>query len=138
MDVKLTPADIRTHWPEVADGLREICQQGGGLIPEDYYATVALGKASLFVCEQNEGFVILQLTQMQDGPGNTPYKVLRVMAAWCKGGDARKRYLPALEEIANNEGCAYMEMETTRRGFLKDPGWFLDKMIFRREVANHG
>jgi hypothetical protein len=31
-----------------------------------------------------------------------------------------------------------MEMETTRRGFLKDPGWFLDKMIFRREVANHG
>lgn len=133
----LTIVDMRENWQEVAPGLREICRPDAGLIPEDYYTLVVLGKASLAMGEQGDGFVILQTGTRQDGPGGQPYKVMRVMAAWSKAGDARRRYLPGIEAIARQDGCRFLEFDTTRQGFLRDRDWTLDKMVFRREVP-HG
>lgn len=131
---QLIEVDIRRHWQEIYPGLQEICLQHGGMIPEDYYVMVIGGHASLCQGERGDGFVILRVVQKQDGPGNKTYRVLRVMAAWSKIGNARRKYLPAIDAIARQEQCMFAEFDTTKRGFLKDPDWFLDKMVFRREV----
>lgn len=129
--------DIKKVWNHVRQGLQTLCDNPDGMQPEDYYALIVFGRASLLLDNSTGSFVIIQFFESQDAPGES-CKVLKIMAAVGNGQkDARVTYLPELELIAQNEGCRWLEHDSTRKGFLKDKDWKLDKMVFRREVP-HG
>lgn len=129
----LEAVDIRQCWERVREWIEEVIEKVGpqDWRPEDIYAACATGHATLF-CDagDREGLVVIS---MNHNPF-TGEKFMFVWLAYSRGNasQAIETYENQLMEIARKEGCAYVEHESTRRGFERRPGWMMGNTTFRR------
>jgi len=128
---QLLPADIREHWNFVRPGLEEIAKvDRGEWIPEDLYATVVSGRASLFLTDDDQGFLICQTCLS----GYREERVLFLLAAWNRGKDPFGKYWDAIADLARAEKCSVVRFESVRKGFERQKNWNLNCYVLERRV----
>jgi|APCry1669192062_1035393.scaffolds.fasta_scaffold00042_6 hypothetical protein len=97
--MSLKPAYIRSCWPFVLDGLKEVKKLRGGTWRfEDVYADCVHKVAHLWLAD--EGFVIFR-PEVDDYSGQ---KILLVWMAWGQSDDDLiDKYLPQIVDIAKSQ-----------------------------------
>lgn len=131
----LTVANIREHWNWVRPGLVEVARENDAAwLPEDIYSSVQAGTASLLLAEgDTAGFLVAQVyTEALGGP-----KVFYIIAAFHPAGNAQQLYGEAVDETARELGCDVIEFGSLRRGFERQGGWEIDRIVYRRRL-NYG
>jgi len=128
---QLIISDIRTNWEKTRIALREIAAENNAAwIPEDIFVMVKNNLATFFVTDDGLGFVILQvMTESFSGD-----RILHIVVAHHPGKDPQEKYREAIDQIAIDHQCAFVECESLRKGFERKGGWNLDRMVFRRGV----
>ena len=129
----LIVADIREHFESIRGALAEIAAENDAAWrPEDIYTTVRNGEATLMLTDDGQGFVVVQVR----GDAYTGKRVLHILVCWHSAGDAQGLYGGAIDRVAATEGCRIVEFDTRRKGFERRGGWSVDRIVYRRSVAD--
>jgi len=106
------PDELKKYWVWVKQGLLKVIEAGSdGWIPEDVYTSIKLNQATLHIASEGEhftGFVVLTVTEGYEG------KKLFIWAAYHTAGNAVKKYLPELEQMAKKIGAKKIEFQSMR------------------------
>lgn len=131
----LTVANIREHWSWVRPGLAEIARENDAAwLPEDIYASIRAGSASLLLAEgDTSGFLVAKVyTEAYEGA-----KVFYIIACFHPAENAQQLYGKAVDAMAEELGCAFVEFDSRRKGFERQGGWEIDRIVYRRRL-NYG
>ncbi len=128
----ISPADIGKHWERIRAGLEVVhAKTAPDWIPEDLYVALDAGAATLFVADECDGFLILQKQQL----GRHRSKLLVwVVHAPSEYAQWSAQVYPELERIAREIGAVRLEMQSPRKGWLRDPFWVAKETIFTHEI----
>jgi len=122
--------ELKKDWPMVRNGLEVICaRQECDFIPEDIYFLIKSGRAALYVNGERDSFTVLRkITHSRTGEEGA-----EMVVTFCAVGRDSLELIAEIEEIARAAGCAYLEMDSQRRGFSR-AGWSEDRIIYRRSL----
>ena len=118
------PHDLHRAWPMVSPGVKTCLRNdpGEGTWPEDVYACLAAGMASLHVGLGHGhyyGFVVTQMAQSRWT--HEPY--LHLWLCFNEGGfSVLDRGQAQLERYAKEQGCQYMTSRVARSGLERLTG----------------
>lgn len=125
----IRPAELRKDWPWVKPLLEEVKAKGEhGWLPEDIYAAVSANRAAMYVSDEPEGVIVVQLS-----PDSwTGEQSLFVWAAHCKHGYdlISEETYALLDKLKAQYGCRSIQMEG-RPGWQKR-GWKIKKILYER------
>jgi hypothetical protein len=121
--IAVLPTEIKTHWPRIKSALEKLCKiRTDGWIPEDVYAFLIGGHATLYVNEGEwRGFVILQLLPNYSG------KRLHIWIA--HGVGEVVSYMEEIRQIAKHAGADRITFESSRKGWEKRASRFGFKSV---------
>ncbi|MFN3077831.1 MAG: gamma-glutamyl-gamma-aminobutyrate hydrolase family protein, partial [Alphaproteobacteria bacterium] len=108
----LYTTDIRKSWPSVRPGLFEICSAARDWNSEDVYAMCVSARAVCLLSSEDDGFIVVS----ESSDTLTGEKVLFIVAAYCKSGNANEKYMDDIEALARNVGATAIEAASVRRG----------------------
>ena len=112
----ISPKEIESYWQEIEPHIaRCVKHSEGELDSEDFKAYLLDEKMQLWIAIDGEKILASMVTQIVVYPKK---RVLRIIAIG--GGDMHRwiSFLPALEELALEQGCASIEV-WGRKGWLK-------------------
>jgi hypothetical protein len=109
-EVQPVLADIRAEWHWVKPGIEEILQDDPDVyeIPEDVYAACVNGSAHLWITDRY--FVVTKMFQDHGKKG------FLLWYSWSKDRGAKYSVdaHPFFEQVARNNGCQFMQAQTSR------------------------
>lgn len=123
-------ADWRPLWPWVREGLDGIVEKTHPTwIPEDVYADLKGGQASLFTIGERSAFFIAK--RITDYDGLTFF----IWALWGPGelGDIGDDVRDDIETFARSAGCRHIRMMSPRRGWSR-VGWVERDTVYERPL----
>ena len=125
-------ADWRTLWPWLRAGLLEVIERTSPTwLPEDVYADLKAGQASVLTIDGERGFVIVKRLIDYDGPS------LFLWAMWGPGELAPmyEGIMAELDELARAAGCRRIRMMSPRKGWQKVAGWVERDTVYERALT---
>ena len=131
----LKVVDVRFAWDEALPFIERVRKESDtDWRCEDVYAACISGASTMLMPEEvNDGVIVISIETNR----YTLNKFLFVWVCCSKDKEAQAKYAEQLEIIAKKEGCLYIEMMSTRKGFERKGGWKAARTVFRKEV-NHG
>lgn len=128
----LKVVDVRFAWDEALPMIDSIrVSSGSDWRCEDVYASCLSGDSTMLMPDETNSGVIVLSTEINKF---TLQKFLFVWICFSKENDAQQKYIEPLEEIARQEGCVYIEMQSHRIGFMKSKDWKPCVTTYRKEV----
>ena len=123
---------LKDIWPVIAPKIAEIRKNGEGRLEwrlYDVHSALIQKKAFLFNNDEDESFAIVK-TKQRNGE--------KILFIWIAYGvnDKRDRNVGFLQEIARSVGASSIEMESTRRGYDRVPGWQRILTTYSMEVTH--
>lgn len=116
--VPVAPNELRGAWAIVKDRVARIASKlKEPWVPEDVFCELLTGNSSLYLADDNSGFVVLRVFA-------TAYqRSLFVWICWNDAGENRcLDYLPQLMDIAVGNGCSKIDWESPRKWQRALPG----------------
>jgi hypothetical protein len=129
----LTPvADIerlRDLWPWVEKGLYVVKRKGKARwLPADIYGEIKAGTSALYLCGQDDGFMVCKVLQDYDGP------VLFVWAMYGRLIHIEQDIIDDLDELAKVVKAKRIQMRSPRKWASR--GYFHEQeVVFEREAS---
>jgi hypothetical protein len=131
---KVDPRYLCDVWEWVRNGLNHIIRKTkDDWQPEDVYAEIRNGHASLYLIYVNQERVGFMVTQMWAGYHAGPR--LFVRALWGEAHSLVKvehELMDAIRAMARESGCRAVRMNSPRRWYAR--GWQLKQYIYETEV----
>jgi len=128
----LKAVDVRFAWDEVLPQVESVrIASGSDWRCEDVYASCLAGDSTMLVPQEVGAGVLVISTEINKF---TLEKFLFVWVCYSKDSNAQQRFMDTLVEIARQEDCAYIEMQSHRTGFMKSKDWKSCATIYRKEV----
>ena len=126
----ITRADVATVQNIVLHGLE--CIKSGGFVdwsPWQVLNKCASGEWHLLMIGE-ERFMIISLNINTF----TDERFLCMEAVYCQGFNDIVTVLPEIDQLAREMGCAYIEMQSNRKGFERT-GWTVHDISYRRRLS---
>lgn len=120
----IPPQELRSVWDEVKQGLWIVQKYTSEpWIPEDIYADLKYGNATLHIEKNGGGFVVLQKQPQYDGVA------LHIWCAYSKGHQPLETYIQEIEEMARSIGAKRLTL-SSKRNWAK----YFEPVIYKREL----
>ena len=120
---------LREHWEFVEAGCREVLRKSKGIYtwrPEDIYALLRLGKATLYLTFYRGNLSGFGIVQRRDDPLGNDKPYLLSWIGWSANRETRMAYFKELESVARGYKLGEIRHESTRIGWLLSkptPDW---------------
>jgi len=129
---------VRDVWDKILPGLLEVKKRAKpSWRPEDLYAACLNGQLYVFMPDEDSSdFVLL-------GEGVSAYtgkRILKIVVAYSKDGNAIKKYGDQIDEIGIEAGCVESEFSSSRKGWQRlgpKYGYEPEFVVYRRKLT-HG
>src|SRR6185295_9987470 len=120
----IPPQDLRSVWDEIKQGLEEVRKSSHDpWIPEDVYAEIKNGTATLHVEKDGGGFVVLQKLNQYDGIA------LHIWCAYSKSLKPLEVYIAEIEQMARSIGAKRLTL-SSKRNWQK----YFEPVIYGKEL----
>lgn len=112
-------------WSEIKEGLEIVRKYTNEpWIPEDVYAEIKNGAATLHMDKDGGGFVVLQKQSQYDGIS------LHIWCAYSKSIKPLEVYIQEIEQMARNIGAKRLTL-SSKRNWQK----FFEPVVYKREIT---
>lgn len=106
------PGELKLYWGKVKEVLERLSSVSDGWIPEDVYAFLISGQATLYVNDGDwKGFCILQLVP--------DYSQKRLHVWIAQTTDDPKAYMAEVEMLARQIGASRITFDSPRKGWVR-------------------
>jgi hypothetical protein len=120
----LSPLDIPLWWSELEPGVKNVREKSShtGSVtwkPEDVYAYLRVGQAWAYIALKDGKYAGFLIGGKARQDPFSSVKGMLIWIAWSKTRGAMEGILPIIEEWARDAGYTYMEMSSSRDGWVK-------------------
>ena len=128
---RVPPSELHDYWAWVRKGLEKIKETARDeWLPEDVYTAIRNDAAQLYVTDNHDGFVVVNLLSGYDGG--------REMHVWCAYGESvdLTKESDVLDQVAEGLGCKRITFFSARKGWAKNRIGYEEVHTLYRKVIN--
>jgi len=128
----LKVVDVRFAWDEalpMVQAVKEKCKADWRC--EDVYASCLSGQSVMYMPQETNSGVLVASIEINK---HTLKRYLFIWVCFSKEHDAQERYSSFLEDLARENDCEYIEMESPRAGFVRSREWEALSTRYRKGV----
>lgn len=133
--IAINASEVRAVWPQYR-GILETIPRPDGWMPEDIFALVMFGSATLFeIVEQGCTVGLLVLRVLNEFDGNRLH--IWALHATAAPFDVMTRFSTELDDIGRRANCQRLTFESTRAGWAKvgpKHGFTVRSTIWQRRI----